>query len=261
MKSVIPFSKELDFSGKLSEITSISLEREFEVLQDVIEGNLFVTGDYKSHEISANVIPFSFKIPFSIEIPNELDHESVSLEISDFAYDIVDESKIKVNIELELDGTILEVVEEEEEAIEPVEVDTEAILKMMEERKEEEKEEEIVEEIITEEIVEENVSNLEENTSILNEETLIEDNILEEEHEKVEEKELEERTESEEVIIDAVTNEEEYATYHIHIVKEGESIETICTMYNSNLNLLSEYNDVSQIASLDKLIIPCSDES
>jgi len=38
---------------------------------------------------------------------------------------------------LELDGTILEVVEEEEEAIEPVEVDTEAILKMMEERKEE----------------------------------------------------------------------------------------------------------------------------
>ena len=102
---------------------------------------------------------------------------------------------------------------------------------------------------------------MEENTSILNEETLIEDNILEEEHEKVEEKELEERTESEEVIIDAVTNEEEYATYHIHIVKEGESIETICTMYNSNLNLLSEYNDVSQIASFDKLIIPCSDES
>ena len=66
MKSVIPFSKELDFSGKLSEITSISLEREFEVVQDVIDGNLFVTGDYKSHEISANVIPFSFKIPFSI---------------------------------------------------------------------------------------------------------------------------------------------------------------------------------------------------
>ena len=66
MKSIIPFSKELDFSTKLSEITSISLERDFSLEKDSIEGNLYVTGDYKSHEVSANVIPFSFKIPFSI---------------------------------------------------------------------------------------------------------------------------------------------------------------------------------------------------
>ena len=31
MKSIIPFTKELDFKTKVSEITSISLEREFEV--------------------------------------------------------------------------------------------------------------------------------------------------------------------------------------------------------------------------------------
>jgi len=109
-------------------------EREFEVLEGVIEGNLFVTGDYKSHEVSANVIPFSFKIPFSIEIPEETEKETITLEISDFAYDILDDSKIKVNIELELSGEMKteEKIEEETE-IKEVEVDTEEILRMMEE--------------------------------------------------------------------------------------------------------------------------------
>lgn len=239
MKSVIPFSKELDFSGKLSEITSISLEREFEILEGSIDGNLFVTGDYKSHEVSANVIPFSFKIPFSIEIPDDLNTETITLEISDFAYDLIEDSKIKVNIELELNGEILEKVKEEEE--EKIEVDSEEIIKMMEERMEEE------EEVRQEEI------------------TSIEEEIEEEEKQvKIEEEqkeEMEDRIESEEVILENVSTEEEYSTYHIHIVKEGENVETICTMYNSNLNLLSEYNNIGEITTGEKIIIPASDES
>ena len=101
LKSVIPFTKDLDFSTKISEITSISLERDFEVLEGVIEGNLYVTGEYKSHEISANVLPFSYKIPFTIEIPENLEEKSISLEICDFAYDIPEEEKINVKIELD----------------------------------------------------------------------------------------------------------------------------------------------------------------
>ena len=89
MKSVIPFTKELDFNAKVQEITSISLEREFSVEEGSVVGNLFVTGDYKSHEISVNVTPFSFKIPFTIEIPDILDKDSITIEISDFAYDMV----------------------------------------------------------------------------------------------------------------------------------------------------------------------------
>ena len=61
MKSVIPFTKELDFNAKVQEITSISLEREFSVEEGSVVGNLFVTGDYKSHEISVNVTPFLLK--------------------------------------------------------------------------------------------------------------------------------------------------------------------------------------------------------
>ncbi len=242
LKSVIPFSKELDFSTKISEITSISLEREFEVQETSIEGNLFVTGDYKSHEVSANVLPFSFKIPFSIEIPENLDTESITLEISDFAYDLLENSKIKVNIELELEGKIMEIVEEEEEESNaPVEVNSDEILKMMEERKEEDFLEEPIEEVEEKEI------------SVVEE--------TKEERKEEENAEKEERNESEDLILENVTKEDEYATYHIHMVKEGESVKTICTMYNSNISLLADYNDLTNITPGEKLIIPKNDES
>ena len=72
MESIIPFTKDLDFKTPVSEITSISLEREFNVSESSIEGNLDVSGEYKSHDVSAHVNPFHFKIPFTIEIPNNL---------------------------------------------------------------------------------------------------------------------------------------------------------------------------------------------
>ncbi len=235
MKSIIPFTKELDFSTKLSEITSISLEREFEVKETTIEGNLFVTGEYKSHEVSANVLPFSFKIPFSIEIP-EIKKDTITLEISDFAYDIMEENKIKVNIELELCGDLeerepLEEKEQEEERSEPF--SSEELLEFVENHDTEEKEEESHIEIIEEEPEKEVV---------------------------IEEQEKEE-VQSDEVLLHGMTDENEFATYHIHIVKDGENIETICTMYNSNVNILQEYNDIGNLTPGDKLIIPENDES
>lgn len=237
MKSVIPFSKELEFSTKIQEITSISLEREFEVKDLSIEGNLFVTGEYKSHEVSANVLPFSYKIPFTIEVPENLVKESVSLEISDFAYDIEEEKKIKVNIELELNAEVDE--KEEIEEIEPpqMEVDPEEIIRMMESNAKEE---------------------IEKEQEIESEESKEEEEVLEEPKEIIAE---ENRGEEEEMILQTVTTEDEYKTYHIHIIKDGENIETICTMYGSNTNLLAEYNDVSNIIPGEKLIIPSNDES
>ena len=71
----------------------------------------------------------------------------------------------------------------------------------------------------------------------------------------------ENRGEEEEMILQTLTTEDEYKTYHIHIIKDGENIETICTMYGSNANLLAEYNDVSNIIPGEKLIIPSNDES
>ena len=44
------------------------------------------------------------------------------------------------------------------------------------------------------------------------------------------------------------------------MISDGESVETICTMYNSNLNILQDYNDLSNITAGDKIIIPESNE-
>ena len=62
------------------------------------------------------------------------------------------------------------------------------------------------------------------------------------------------------MIIANTQTEEEYTTYHIHMIKEGETVETICTMYNSNLALLGEYNDLTNITPGEKLIIPSDNE-
>ena len=241
MKSVIPFTKELDFNAKVQEITSISLEREFSVEEGSVVGNLFVTGDYKSHEISVNVTPFSFKIPFTIEIPDNLDKDSITIEISDFAYDMVDDSKITVHIELELEGQEIE-KEEEEEASEPVvEVDSEEILKMMEERHDDE-------DADTTQDIEEKEEEKSNDEKVDREEVLIE---------AKNEKSLQE---SEDVIMQNVDADNEFTTYHIHMVKEGETVETICTMYNSNMNLLMDYNDLSNLTPGEKILIPTENE-
>ena len=229
MKSVIPFTKNLEFSTKISEITSISLEREFTLENEEIKGFLYVTGEYKSHDISANVLPFSYKIPFTIEVPENIKKEDLTLEITDFAYDIQSEKEITVNVELELCYSLEEKEEEEKEV---PSVNSDEMIAMMEERKEEElpKIEPAVQK---------------------------EEEIKEEPKQSIEE----ERNESEDVIMNTVIEDEEYTTYHIHIVKEGETVESICALYHADLNLIKMYNDTDNLVMGSKIIIPVDDES
>ena len=39
-------------------------------------------------------------------------------------------------------------------------------------------------------------------------------------------------------------------------MQENDTIDTICTKYNTTSNVLNEYNDLSTVAIGDKLIIP-----
>ena len=52
------------------------------------------------------------------------------------------------------------------------------------------------------------------------------------------------------------SEELEYITYHVHIIKEEETVESICKIYNASESLVSEYNDLTNIKIGDKLIIP-----
>ena len=215
----IPFTKDIDFEKKVSEITSISLEHETKVEEGVLKGNFIVSGDFKSHEVSINKEPFSYILPFEIDLAEDIDPDTIEFMIEDFTYEIVDNSILRVNIDFNVIASLKENVEVEEEE-EPLFQDASA--------------------------------------AFLDED--LDQNNREEKKEAKEEVKQEER-ESEDTIIKNIKSDgNEYATYHIHMVSDGESVETICTMYNSNVNILQDYNDLSNIAAGDKLIIPEANE-
>ena len=114
MKSIIPYEKEIKFDTKISEITSISLEHEENRSDNEIIGSFIVTGDYKIHQISVNKEKFEYKIPFTIELPDNIDKDSIKLDINDFTYDIKDDDTLVVKIELDFTYDEIEIIEVEE---------------------------------------------------------------------------------------------------------------------------------------------------
>lgn len=260
MNCKIPFTKDIDMERKVHEITSISLEHEIKIEDNTLKGNFIISGDFRSHEVSVNKEAFSYVLPFEIDLLDNIDESSVEFMIDDFTYEVVDSSILRVNIDFNVIGSLLEKEEKEEEIVfrdatdlfeetsdeEMVEVPTYNL---------EESEEQIedIEEVKEGEIIEA----VKEDTLV---ETVQKNNIVEEVSEDRNEN-MDIQSKTEDTIINSLNGvEEEYATYHIHMVSDGESVETICTMYNSNLNILSEYNDLNNLAQGDKLIIPENNE-
>lgn len=235
MNCKIPFTKDIDFGKKVTEITSISLEHEIEVVNNTLKGNFIVSGEFKSHEVSVNKESFSYVLPFEIDLLEDIDTDTVEFMIDDFTYEIIEQNSLRVNIDFNVVASKKEEIKEE-----PLFQDAKEAIRSLDEKLEETEEE-----------------NLEEN-----------DNMKEEVKEEVkEEPEVkEERTEktlkeTEDTIINTINNtEEEYTTYHIHMVSDGETVETICTMYQSNIQILGEYNDLTDVMPGDKLIIPEKNE-
>ena len=55
-------------------------------------------------------------------------------------------------------------------------------------------------------------------------------------------------------------SDDTFVTYHIHIVKENETIESVCAKYNVSASLINEYNNIENITLGDKILIPKIDE-
>ena len=245
MNCIIPFTKDIKFNTNICEILSISLENEYTVNDNEILGNFIVSGDYKSHEVSVNKEHFEHVLPFSVNLTTRIDADSVDFAIEDFTYKIIDKNILKVNIEYSINALELK---EEEKIFEPVEerdtLDTilDSISEELEEPKLEEERKEDDDQMDT--LVEEK-KNLEEEKTETYEEAR-DDKISPEE---------------ENAILESVNpSEDTFVTYHIHVMSETDTIETICAKYNTTQNLLGEYNDLSTIAIGDKLIIPDSNE-
>lgn len=82
------------------------------------------------------------------------------------------------------------------------------------------------------------------------------DNIIEKEEDIKEVREDKEEINEPQEIEVKKEDKDEYITYHIHIVKEEETIEVIMKTYGVSLDYLKEYNDISNIKVGDKIIIP-----
>lgn len=197
----IPFNKKIDFLSPIKEICSISLEQEITNNDSNLLGNFILTGTYKEHELSINETPFSFNIPFDVNLPENVIKDSIKVIIDNFTYDI-DDTNLNINIDLNID------------------YDEELFMEI-------EREEEI---IPTEEIIEEPI---------------------------IEEKEtLEPLKENDR---DYGTNIEfvnDYVTYHVHFVKENETIEQICEKYKQDIDIVKKLNNIDSIKKDDKILIP-----
>ena len=87
----------------------------------------------------------------------------------------------------------------------------------------------------------------------------VEEEVQEDGEKRDTENEITEEDKSE--LIESINDKEEsFVTYQIHIMKETDTIESVCTKYNTTQTILGDYNDLSTLTIGDKLIIPDTNE-
>lgn len=220
MKKTIPLKKQLQFKMNINEITSISLENTLHNNQNNIEGELIINGTYKITDTSKQVEEFEFKIPVNIEIDEKYDYNNIIIDIEDFYYEIINNNTLDVNIEILLDNLVEKQIE-----------------KKIEEKREE-------------------LKMKEENKKIENIEQTNNDERCIEEETKVQEKELEIKKDQKTIFDNYLNETDDYSTYYIYIMREGDTIDTILSKYNIVREKLEEYNNLNELKLGDKIIIP-----
>ena len=226
MKQVIPFYKEIVFKSNIANLTSISLEHTEKVLDGEVSGEFIIYGDYKEHNDTTEKENFKYKLPFTALIPNDIDPNTVRIDISDFRYEQIDADVLRIDIDFCIEGDEVRCFKDNETLEDEVLVKLEA---------------EEVDKYLDEQINE--VLNIKEEVKV------VEEPLLEEQRDEV----IKEITEHKEEKVETV---EEYVTYHVHVVGNNDSLEKIIKEYNTNIDMLNQYNDIKELKVGDKVIIP-----
>jgi len=246
MNCIIPFEKRVSFTNPVKEICSISLEHEITQNENEVLGNFIISGTYKEHELSVNTSEFKFVIPFNVELTNRIERDTLEFSIDNFTYDIDGADMIvKIDYIVNADDVREDVIIEPEEILDPFDLISDD-------------EEENVE---SEEIKEEEIAHIKEDKrheEIIKEPTVEPVVTLEVEENKPEPEE--ERDEVDPQIVSSLETENDYMTYHIHIVKESETAESIALTYKMTKDDLEKFNVLDNLMQGDKLIIPLLDE-
>lgn len=255
MKQIIPFKKDLPFKTKVSDITSISLERKIEILDGgIVTGTFYITGDYKMNEGSINREKFSFDLPFDITLDPRYDVNSVKADIEDFYYDVINEDTLKVNIDLyieaeylpdtSLNNNILTKEDKSDNEMNDVQKEDEPVEEdrnIMMESKSDSKNDENIEIEKDKEVTSEKIKN---DDATMNDSDI-------------------ERNDVDDFANDLFSNldnTETYTTYYVYIVKEEDTIDKIISLYGVTKEDIENYNDITSIKPGDKVIIPKTSE-
>ena len=235
MKQIIPFKKDLLLKTKVSEITSISLEHEYKINNDLITGVFHINGDYKMTDGSINREKFDFELPFDIALDSRYKEDTMVVDIDNFNYQIVNDDTLEVHIDLYVDG-------EKEEIIEDIKTDdivedNEEVISVVPE----------MERVTYEDLVEDNNSDEDIDIDI--------DNVNINDNDNTNINKLNDFN-----IFDNVSDSETYKAYYVYIVKEGDNLDKILEKYSIDKEELSLYNDIDNINTGDKIIIPSKNE-
>ena len=245
MKQIIPFKKDLPFKTKVSEITSISLEREICVEDEgIVSGVFHITGEYKMNEGSINRESFSFDLPFDITLDPRYDIETVTSDIEDFYYDVENEDTLKVNIDLFVEAEYLPEKELEEVRKVPDEL-------TLPDEYPEDLQIESKEDIEAKNIMDAFKEEVIEPTPVI-----IEKDFMNKIEQQKERDDIIDMPSLAQDLFSNLDDTETYTTYYVYIVKEDDTIDKILTKYGVTKEDLESYNDIASIKPGDKVIVP-----
>jgi len=246
MEQIIPFQKDIIFKTKVNEVTSISLEHTLKLEDDMsVAGEFEIQGTYKMSDVSEDD-DFHYTLPFDIVLDHRYQPSDVTIDIDDFYYEIIDNEVLRVHIDVYVSGEEIGIEDLKKEVLEEVRSEVR-----------EEKEPPLEQ---LDDIEEDTFSNIEVETKKEIEERAMENEIVMPQAEMLPQESVE--VQDVNTLFSSVEqSEEKYVSYHVHIVRNDETLETILAKYGTSLENLESYNDLNNMTVGTKLIIPSSNES
>lgn len=248
MNDTYKIDREFLFKTSIYEITSISIEHNYDINGSNVEGEFIISGDYRLHEISINKEDFSFKIPFKHEIRSNINLDSVAVDITDFNYEFKNEDELEVHIEYVVCGDESIIEFEDEKSLDEFLSNNNA---------------EVIDLSDAKELASNDRNNTEENSQEIIEvleESDVESTQEDKDAAAANKNEASEGSINENMILNSISGEDSYVKYHIHIVTANDTIESICNKYNVSLNTLKQYNTFENLELNSKLLIPENEE-
>ena len=241
MKKNICFDKRVDFPTMIGDITSISLDKNLNfVNESFIEGNLILKGSYKLTEASYIEENFEYNLPIEINLTERIDINTANIEISDFSYEIESNNIMNCYIELMLDA--MEIIDDIDDVREcDSDLNKEIEIPTIEPNLDVDndinnKDNDVIDDISNNKITDSVDSDI---------------NII-----KKDNNDVVDLKDNDSLFFHLDEESETYGTFIVYIMRQNETINSIIEKYNTTVDELEKYNDLKDISIGSKIIIP-----